>query len=30
MIETFSRMYPKANKTADKMNHMRDSIRQKH
>ena len=29
-LETFSRMYPKANKTKDKMNHMRDSIRKKH
>jgi len=29
-LETFSRMYSNANKTKDKMNHMRDSIRKKH
>jgi hypothetical protein len=29
-LETVSRIYSKANKTTDKMKHMRDSIRQKH
>ncbi len=29
-LETFSRMSYKANKTKDKMNHMRDSILKKH
>ena len=29
-LEKFSRMYPKANKTRDKMNLMKDSIRKKH
>ena len=28
-METFSRIYPKANKNKDKMDHMRDSNRQK-
>jgi len=28
-LKKLSRMYPKANKTKDKMNHMRDSIRKK-
>jgi len=28
-LETFSRIYPKANKNKDKMDHMRDSNRQK-
>ena len=29
-METFSRMYPKANKPEDKIHHMKDSIRKKH
>ena len=29
-LATFSRMSPKANKTKDKINRMRDFIRQKH